>query len=367
MEDDLSIAFASFCDQNKILKYFEEFRDFLESTENVIELSKINTFSRTIRVLGKSDLFDILEPTNKERSDDKEQGFAKYFNDILLQILEIFCVKHSKIILQVQDDLQNYTERAITLDTIAYLIKKFIDKTTIICYLEILLENICEFLTKVKQKLAIYTVISQSELAPIFYAVLKFVAKVFQCIPNGNTDYFSENIIIILINGLPFTDSTTVKLFVNYILPAVLKFSKKSCKVQVFKCIWLEICLQFNCNNEQTEGEPFDAYSCVYTLLCCLFECMYRTRELSILIHDEVVFWQIIMSGLTSNFPFTRKKSLNVFKMFLGWITSDEALTDETVLSRSKLSEFKKDIKIWNDVITLFESLEEKQVINVFI
>lgn len=364
MDNDLSIAFASFCDQAKILKYFKEFRDFLESSENVLELSKMNTFSSTLRVLGRSELFDVLEPTNKENSDGKIQSFAKDFKDILLHILEIFCVKHSKIILQVQDNLQNYTEKAITLDTFAYLIKKFIvNDTKFFGHIESLIENISDFLIKVTQKMANYTVISESELAPLFYAVLKFVAKVFQCVPNDNADYFSDPVIINLITNIPLTDSTTVKLFVNYILPAIITFSKESFKALIFKCIWQDICLQFQLITEQIEGEAFDAYSCVYTLLCCLSECIYHTREIGILIHNEMVFWQIIMSGLTSNFPFTRKKSLNVFKMFLARIvTHDETLNGEIVLSPYTFSGFKKDMKIWNDVITLFESLEEKQV-----
>ncbi|GFT74929.1 probable methyltransferase TARBP1 [Nephila pilipes] len=347
---DLSVLFY---DKGKILKFFADFRDNLLETHQVIESQSMKNIINYLTILEKSNLLESNVFDN----------YIEEWNNLALTILEFFCLKYEKIILSTKYDSNTIADAAISLDAIAYLLKMFISEVKGKNYIEVLIENLYfyfqELRGNVKQS---FTNLIESDSKPLCYYSLKFLNKILKTIPCDNyCDYISDADILQLIEVLPFSDSYTVKLFINYILPVLFQFSSPVLKEELLKAMWSMICFEYN---KTDSSQVKEIYSFVYTMSYCICDYIYnQTYGINIYLHNEILFWKIILSGLTSSFQFTRKKALNVFKMFLLWINRQKYDAKDTKSDTFFLTiSYEKDIKIWNDVITIFECLEEKQI-----
>ncbi|CAL1289518.1 unnamed protein product [Larinioides sclopetarius] len=364
MEIDESLKFFSayFCNEDKLLKYLIEFRNILQNTDHVIEFQKTENFLSCVIVLEKSCFFNSLDK-NLQCISVLPDDFFENLNDVILSILEIFCFKYQKILLERQHNQDISRDVITSFDTIAYLVQLLISKIGNKGYISALLENMCcYFVESTKSMSHIYASSVESASNSLYYNTLKLLTKIIKSIPdNCYFKYISDTDILQLVNSLPFPDITTVKLFINHILPALFQFSSPSLKEEILKSMWNMVYAEFK---KEDFKESSESSSYIYTMVYCVSAYIYNSNAIETVnfyVHTDIIFWQLILSGLTSSLPFVRKKSLNIFKMFLIWIKQCK----KRVKVSNDVSLLPMDveaIKIWNDVVTIFESLEEKQI-----
>lgn len=107
-----------------------------------------------------------------------------------------------------------------------------------------------------------------------------------------------------------------------------------------------------------------------YTILCCLSNLYFPlsgvVEGLDLTSSDE--FWHIIQTGLPQENPLIRKQCLYLLKRIVDTCEKTNVDTSQCgsdiccSLFRWKTSEKKQLVRVWEDFIMLFETLEEKQV-----
>lgn len=329
--------FDTFCADDNILKFFNSFYILLQDSKSDRKICDFSGFLKCLQYLDQNNIF----------VSDREN--IKKVKSILLKIFDILGSKYFSNNILNENFEKNFEIELFNIN--ALLIKILVPN----CCQNLSLEPLCHYLidyfTRYSSVVGYY--IEDDELnKDNLQHVFKFFFDVLRSLDCNSFSYFiSNDILIQLLNSFPFCNKYTTNVFINHIIPNIFEISDSSRIKTVLEFIW----------NKINNFHKLESYH--FSLLCCFFEFMFKNQhELEDFSIFEDKLWKIIQNGLKSENSFNRKQVLYVFKIILFWLKSKQNTT--IVHSKGTLFTFYQfaDLIIWNDLVTLFEALEEKQV-----
>ncbi|XP_042910684.1 probable methyltransferase TARBP1 [Parasteatoda tepidariorum] len=288
-----------------------------------------------------------------------EEHLSSDCKTILLSITHVLFTKHVKYILseRVEND-DECSNISLLLDTATCLSKLFETEEELV---KETFNYISEFFAHYKLQENTHLQSYESSLNNKIYLILKFFSRFLECFPTIQ-DHETAELIISIVGNLSFSDLSTIKYFANFILPVVLKLSNVSITESIFKVMWDCVQFQYEQSND-ARSHNYAIYILVYSITKYISNC---PKDLQLFFVQNVLFWDVIQSGLASDAFYIRKITVNIFKTILCWLSNTESIsvtvnaknTTSTLVSTA----FPDGLRIWDDIVNIFETLEEKQI-----
>lgn len=349
MEDTSDILSVVF-NYPKILEYFSEFHDLLQNTDREPDFKE---FSKYLQFIVKYDFFSLYV--------DKINDTKFYM--ILHQIFDSLCLKYFNNTHYCDSDIKfDKTSNVILLfDSVPLMIKililKFNDKIS----LKSLFHFIATSFRECNNNFKITSCEYDLEKQHVQHFVKFFADILLSLNPAGMTIHVSPEVLTPIMQYFPLYSKFALQIYVNQVVPTL--FSGCSCDLKklILESIWQKI---VTCYEE--DFYLFTELS-LNLLLCCfsdyMFQECYELKNFNL--HNDTI-WRIIQSNLSLDSSYNRKQALYVFKLILFWIKSNNyvspvsvSIKNVPIFAVTKI----EDLLIWNDIIIIFESLEEKQVV----
>lgn len=347
--ENTSDIFSVIFNPQKTLEYFSEFQHLLQDLNYDLEFRDVSKFFQCLQFTVRNNFFDIsVEEVNREK-----------FYCILLQIFDTICLKYFDNTRNCDAKLEKTSSITHLFDSVALLIKiliqKFSDKISLKClfdYIAVCLQTYSHDYKNTSDE----DDFGKEQLG----CLLKFFVNILQSLgPNGMSIHISDDVLTPILQSFPFSYKLAVNLYVNQIVPSLFSGCDYNLKKQILELMWQKIIADYK------EDYCSITDSTSNLLLCCfsdyMFQESYELKNFNLC--DDI--WKIIQNNLTFESSYKRKQALYVFKMILFWIKSNNCVNfvplpceNVPIFAISAI----KDLLIWNDLVILFETLEEKQV-----
>lgn len=347
--ENTSDFFSVIFDYQKALGYFSEFHHLLQDLKYDLEFRDVSKFFQCLQFTLKNNFFDIYaDEINREK-----------FYCVLLEIFDVLCLKYFDNTRNCDVKLEKTSNVTHLFDSVTLLIKILIPKFSNKISLKSLFNYIAVFIHTYSYDYQ-NTADDDDFVKEQFGCLLKFFVNILKSLgPDGISIHISDDVLTPIVQSFPFSYKYALNLYVNQIVPSLFSGCDYNLKKQILELMWQKIIDDYKedyCSNTESTSN---------LLLCCfsdyMFQESYELKNFSLC--DDI--WKLIQNNLTFESSYKRKQALYVFKMILFWIKSNNYVTSVS-LSCENVPIFAisaiKDLLIWNDIVILFETLEEKQV-----
>lgn len=344
--DFISVIF----NYQKALGYFTEFHDLLKDLNYDLDCRDVSKFFQSLQFTVKNNFFDIYaDEINRDK-----------FYTVLLQIFDALCLKYFSNSHNCDVKLEKTSIITHLFDSVTLLIKILIPKFNDTISLKFLFNYIAVCFNTYSY--AYKNTIDEDDFVKEHLGcILKFFVNILKSLgPDGISIHISDDLLIPILQSFPFSYKYALNLYVNQIVPSLFSGCDYNLKKQILELMWQKIVADYK------EDDCSITESTSNLLLCCFsdffFQESYELKNFTLC--DDI--WKLIQNNLTLESSYKRKQALYVFKMILFWIKSNNYVTS-VLLSCENVPIFAisaiKDLVIWNDIVIIFETLEEKQVI----
>lgn len=339
-------SFGMFWNYQNILEYFNEFYHSLGNVDWYVSFPDSTKFLKCLNFLTEHHFLQ----NDIESKNDNELG------QLLLKILNAFCSDDFFANQQCENIENAPAERFMyecCISLIHILTPKFKKEISVKNLLFCIKNSFNEF-SQHQEKFSNNETEEQFLmcLLKLLVIILKFLG------PTCTSNEFTDEFLITVIREFPFSDKYALNIFSNQIIPSLE--SNYNLKKQILELIWRKITDNFE-ESCYTHEESY-----YMPLLCCFCDNIFKEKcdVKNFGIYDDTI-WKIVQNTLINQNSFIRRQAIYVFKTILFWLKSKNCLSP-TPSSEKKVPLFAfteiKDMLIWNDLVTLFETLEEKQV-----
>ncbi|XP_054715433.1 probable methyltransferase TARBP1 [Uloborus diversus] len=353
---DIEFILGKFCDKQLVLKYFANIRESLLIIDKHSAVDSLRKFRKCLLFFESTHMLSSDYLIVYDHGSDNID--IETVNDMLLSILEILSEHIISVIKKIETDTSQEFYNGL-FETVVLLLRILLNHRKSVQYHKLLFENLRLYFNEYTVECEKFSSEIQNEEFCFYNATLHFFLQILKIIPiDSRNIYVSNEALINTVRIFCLSDRQTMNFFISSLLPSILNVSDNELKTGILSTVWNFISSHF----PSWETKP-GRMSCLYSLLCCLSEFTFQMDEVGdCCIYEDSMFWKLIQCGLSSSESYMRKQCLYVFKLLLALLDKENKKINVLEDGIPFFQWSSTCISIWADVITLFETLEEKQV-----